>query len=1493
MASSSRPIPVDKVQFEALEIDGSNYFQWSLDVEAHLIAKDLQDAIVSDAGPSLQQKAQALILLRHHLAAPLKRQYVNEANPRVLWDHLQRRFDHTRLISLPGARHDWINLRVQDHKSMSDYNGELFRITAELTICGHPVNDAEQIERTLSTMHPTNAILAEQYRNMNFVEYSRLIAHMLLAEKHHILLLHNSKARPPGTLPIPETNYTDSRNSQGNRGGYRGRGTYRGRGRGQRGRGYRGRGSYRGRGRNQGRRNSDDQRNTPDQTDNTTKCYRCGTKGHVKKDCRAPKHLVDLYKQSIAQADTFESHGAFLDAPQLIPQSPETHLILPPEEIPDVDQQCILDSGTSHTILRDRSYFKQITPSQRKVTTIKGQFSLEEGYGPAIIRLPRGTILNIKSAIYAPTATRNLLSFRDIRDNNLHIQTATDKSREVLLLISKTPTHTTVKEVLNALPHGFYTTKTHSYHTGLDNYNATELWHDRLGHPGTTMFYRILKNTTGIPPNVQPKALKAPCMACSKGKITIRPAPPTTVTEIPNFLARLHADVCGPISPASGPFNFFLAMICASSKWSQVSLLSTRNLVFSRILSYILKLKAQFPDHPIKYLRVDNAGEFTSPTFDDFCTTAGINVQYSVAHVHFQNGIAESLIKRLQTIARPILMQTNLPATAWGHAILHAATLLHYRPSAFNASSPHQLAYGTPPNISHLRTFGCQVLVPILGPKRNKMGPQRQTGIYIGNDSPSIIRFMEPTTSDVFKARLADCHFYEKIFPRLETSQQKDKASIEQLKWQTDEGLWLDQRTAQADTEIQRILHLSRILTQMPDAFTDAAKVTRSHIPAENTPARIQLDNTPATATAPRAKRGRPPGATDRTPRQRRPRIPTPTPPQVNEEISINYNTSYKTRDRATTTVNDQFAVEISDEIMENLPDPSTIKAAQKQPDWPEWHEAINAELDSLISRQVFGPITVADPDIHLTGHRWTFVRKRDATGKVVRYKARLVARGFTQIPGRDYDLTYSPVMDITTYRYLIAFSLHHNLSMHQMDIVTAYLYGTLDNTIYMEAPSDLIERVQYHSQGEKSHEPKSKGSFSYTDRSILQATSKEICYKGSRQQTSTRFAVKVLKSMYGLKQSGRTWYIHFKTEMVRMGFQNSEIAPCLFIKHRTTEIIIVAIYVDDLNLFGSKEMINETIIMLKRVFEMRDMGRTTYCLGLQFEHLPGGILLHQSTYIKKILKQFNMHNEKAVRSPMDIRSLDRIKDMFRKRELSEPLLGPEKPYLSAVGALMFAANQTRADISFPISLLARHSKEPTIRHWNGIRRIFRYLVGTLDWGLYFPINNVCTLSGFADAGYLSDPADAKSQTGYIFLAGTTAISWKSSKQTLTTTSSNHSEIIALYEACRECLWLRNVIAHIHTTTGKSSPSNPTIIYEDNQPCIDQLKTGYIKGERTKHIAPKFFFTKEQLGNDIEIEWTPSNKNLADLLTKSLPPNTHRELTHSIGIRSLSVLQEH
>ena len=202
-----------------------------------------------------------------------------------------------------------------------------------------------------------------------------------------------------------------------------------------------------------------------------------------------------------------------------------------------------------------------------------------------------------------------------------------------------------------------------------------------------------------------------------------------------------------------------MVLVDASTRWSHVCLLSTRNLAYARLLAQIIKLRAHFPDHPIKTIRLDNAGKFSSTTFHEYCMSLGIEVQYPVAHTYTQNGLAESFIKHLQWIARPLLLRTKLPLSAWGHALLHAGNLIRLRPIGDHVFSPLQIVSGSQQNIFHLRVFGYAVYVPIPPKQRSKMGPQRRLGIYVGFLSTSIIHYLDPLTGNLFTARFADCHF--------------------------------------------------------------------------------------------------------------------------------------------------------------------------------------------------------------------------------------------------------------------------------------------------------------------------------------------------------------------------------------------------------------------------------------------------------------------------------------------------------------------------------------------------------------------------------------------------------------------------------------------------------------------------------------------------------------------------------------------------------------
>jgi hypothetical protein len=348
------------------------------------------------------------------------------------------------------------------------------------------------------------------------------------------------------------------------------------------------------------------------------------------------------------------------------------------------------------------------------------------------------------------------------------------------------------------------------------------------------------------------------------------------------------------------------------------------------------------------------------------------------------------------------------------------------------------------------------------------------------------------------------------------------------------------------------------------------------------------------------------------------------------------------------------------------------------------------------------------------------------------------VARSFTQKYGIDYSMTYSPVMDGTTFRWIIAFAVNNGYMMNQADIVTAYLYGNLDKEIYMTIPEGLVKD------------------------SILKKF-KHPC-------------VRLVRSIYGLKQAGRIWYQHFTRYLVSAcGFKTVQTCPCVFVKRRGDDVVLIAIYVDDVIMIGTRHAIEVAACALKVKFKIRDFGRLDFCLGVQVTHLKDGVILHQSTYVKKILERFSMDRAHPSKSPMVVRSLNPLTDPFAPCRKDEPVLSQKYPYMEAIGALMYLANYTRPDIAFATNLLARFSQEPTKRHWFGIKQIMRYLGGTIDMGLYYrrkEPHTQGTMIGYADAGFMSDPHRGRSQTGYVFMAASAAISWRSTKQTLVATSS-------------------------------------------------------------------------------------------------------------------------
>ena len=216
---------------------------------------------------------------------------------------------------------------------------------------------------------------------------------------------------------------------------------------------------------------------------------------------------------------------------------------------------------------------------------------------------------------------------------------------------------------------------------------------------------------------------------------------------------------------------------------------------------------------------------------------------------------------------------------------------------------------------------------------------------------------------------------------------------------------------------------------------------------------------------------------------------------------------------------------------------------------------------------------------------------------------------------------------------------------MRLMDVVTSYLYGSLDANVYMKIPEGFT------------------------------------LLKTMNSKPQSMYSIKLQRYLYGLNQSGRMWYNRLSQYLLKEGYVNNSICPRVFIKKTENGLAIIAVYVDDLNLIGTPKELIKTANYLKKEFEMKDLGKTSYCLGLQIEYCLNDVLIQQSSYTEKVLKCFYMDKSHPLSSPMVVRSLEVTKYPFRPKEENEELLGPKVPYLNAIGALMYLANYTRPNI--------------------------------------------------------------------------------------------------------------------------------------------------------------------------------------------------------------------
>jgi hypothetical protein len=365
----------------------------------------------------------------------------------------------------------------------------------------------------------------------------------------------------------------------------------------------------------------------------------------------------------------------------------------------------------------------------------------------------------------------------------------------------------------------------------------------------------------------------------------------------------------------------------------------------------------------------------------------------------------------------------------------------------------------------------------------------------------------------------------------------------------------------------------------------------------------------------------------------------------------------------------------------------------------------------------------------------------------------------------------------------------------------------------------------------------------------------------------------KLNKALYGLKQAPRTWFSRIDSYFQQEGFTKSKHDHTLFIKRREEKVIMVSIYVDDLIYTGNNEELCAIFKQsMMKEFEMTDLGKMRFFLGVEVSQNANGIHLCQKKYAREVLERFNMWNCNPVKNPI-------VPGTVLSREGGENV--DSTMYKQLVGSLMYLT-ATRPDMMYVVCLISRYMANPKEEHMQIAKRVLRYLRGTLDFGLFYRRRSASKLLAYTDSDYARDVDDRKSTSGYVFLLSEAAVCWSSKKQAIVTLSSTEAEYVAATSCACHCVWMIGVLEQIG--------------YE-NCECIDircdnsssiKLSKNPVMHRRTKHIDVRYHYLRD-LSNQgvVKLVFCGTQEQIADIMTKPLKLDQFVKLRRLLGVQPL------
>ncbi|KAK1579119.1 hypothetical protein QYE76_016956, partial [Lolium multiflorum] len=994
----------------------------------------------------------------------------------------------------------------------------------------------------------------------------------------------------------------------------------------------------------------------------------------------------------------------------------------------------VLDSGCTSHMTGGKNLVKELRPNINNITVSFGDNSTSEvmGFGKVVV----AHNITLVDVMLVKTLGYNLLSVSALGKMGFAVFIDNDI---VVLLWSKTLKVAFVGyREHNLYVVDFSGTTTTSAMCLFGKADVGWLWHRRLAHVNMRTLQSLHKGNhiVGLMENVS-FAKDRVCRACVEGKMHDSPHPSKTIISSKRILELLHVDLFGPVTHASlGAKKHCLVIVDDYSRYTWVYFLKTKDETQQIFIDFATEVQRQH-NLLIMAIRSDNGSEFKNYTLNDFLSDEGIRHQYSAAYTPQQNGVAERKNRTLMDMARSMMAEYKSRYNFWAEAIstaCHSSNRLYLR-KGLN-KTPYEILTGNKPNISYFKVFGCKCFYKIKGVRLSKFAPKALEGIFVGYGA-------ESHTYRVFD--IASGIIIESCSVRFEENDgsqvgQVDVCAGDEIPqdaivrmgvgfFRPIEGHGVASREELCSTTVEpsSSQHQQTPSLEANDAPTQEQEENppsheqdqgqdqpRIHDGSDEYPfdicasPNIVQDQAHEDEHSQEIEEAQVEGQ-DGDPNDQVDQVTPPRPRRTKEEIEarrlarrdrtleIRGHTHDKVLGdvRAKVSTRRQLANFSNHHAYISVVEPKKVFEALEDSDWVE---AMHEELNNFKRNKVWTLVKKPKECRNVIGTKWIFKNKQDEFGNIVRNKARLVAQGFSQVEGIDFGETYAPVARLESIRILLAYASHHNFKLQQMDVKSAFLNGPLHEEVYVKQPP------------------------------------------GFEDLNFPNHVYKLDKALYGLKQAPRAWYEHLKELLVDRGFDVGLIDPTLFTKRVNGELFVCQLYVDDI-IFGStnKAFNDEFSKLMTDRFEMSMMGEMKFFLGFEIKQLREGTFINQAKYLQDMLKRFKMTEMKGVATPM-----------VTKCHLALDPNGKEvdqKVYRSMIGSLLYLC-ASRPDIVLSVGVCARYQASPKESHMMALKRIFRYLVDTPRYGIWYPKGSSFILNGYTDADWAGDKDDRKSTSG-------------------------------------------------------------------------------------------------------------------------------------------------